>query len=194
MSADRSTVEKILSEAVAAVEGAGVSDDLKEVAFGKAVDLLSGTARPATTPADAGLGGGTGDAGSSDKLAKIAKRIGVDAKTVDYFFDPDEDDVLLVLPRSRLDSNKSDATREVALLYAAARQGGGYDETHTSVTNIRTTVDNMGARRLGNFSTHLKNIEGLSMRGSGQSREFKVTSHGFELAAALMKRIKGGGA
>ncbi|MDQ2969474.1 MAG: hypothetical protein M3R37_14325 [Actinomycetota bacterium] len=192
MTADRTTVEKILSEAQGAVEGAGISDELREVAFGKAVDMLGGTVVPAATAAaseQVDTGGGGGD----DLLAKIAKKLGVDAKTADFFFDSDADDVTLVVPRSKLNPKKSDATREVTLLYCAARQAGAYDATHTSVENIKTRVENMGVLDSSNFSTHLKNIEGLSVRGSGQSREFKVTSHGYEQAAKMMNRIKGGG-
>jgi hypothetical protein len=195
MAIDRNTVEKILSEARAAVEAAQIPEELQPVAFGKAVDLLGGTPVPAptiTTAEQTEQNGNGGPAGDS-RLDRIAKKLGVDAKTADYFFDPDGDDVTLAVPRSKLDSNKSTATREVALLYCAARQAGGYDDTHTSVAHVRSKVENMGVLDTANFATHLKNIEGLTVRGSGKDREFKVTSHGYEQATNLMNRIKGGG-
>jgi hypothetical protein len=188
MGADRDTVDRILAEAHAAIEAASIPDDVRPVAFGKAFDMLAGAAAStAATPEtdDTGLGTGT-------RLGRIAKKLNIDVKTAEYFFDPDEEDVTLAVPRSKLDSNKSTATRQVALLYCAARQAGGYDDTHTSVANVRSKVENMGVLDPGNFATHLKNIEGITVRGSGQSREFKVTSHGYEQAAKLMNQIKGG--
>jgi len=190
MTADRTMVERILSEAQAAVDSAGVADEFREVAFGKAVDMLGGTVVPATTLA-ASEQTNTGS-GSGDRLERITKKLGVDATTADFFFDPDEEDVTLAVPRSRLDPKRSEATKQVALLYCAARQAGGYDDSYTSTANIKAKVENMGVLDSGNFSTHLKDIEGLSVRGSRQNREFKVTSHGYEQAAKLMNRIKGG--
>jgi len=52
MTTDRSTVERILSEANAAVEAAKLPQNFRVVAFEKAVDLLGGGSKPAETPAD----------------------------------------------------------------------------------------------------------------------------------------------
>jgi hypothetical protein len=149
--------------------------------------------RPATTASGQTEQSENGGPSGDTRLDRIAKKLGVDTKTADYFFDPDGDDVTLAVSRSKLDSNKSTATKEVALLYCAARQAGGYDDTHTSVANVRAKVENMGVLDPPNFATHLKNIEGLTVRGSGKDRVFKVTSHGYEQATTLMNRIKGGG-
>jgi hypothetical protein len=51
MTTDRNTVETILSEARVAVEAADLPQNLRPIAFEKAVELLSGTG---TAPAPAG--------------------------------------------------------------------------------------------------------------------------------------------
>jgi hypothetical protein len=193
---DRATVDKILTEAREAVDAAEVPEDLRALAFEKAIDLLAGTVQ-AVNGAAAASGDETSRdgaaAGFDQRLVKIAQRLGVDVPKLAYVYDLDQDDVTLVVPRSKLHSTKAIATREVALLYAAARQAAGYDETHTRVTDIKSKVEDMGVLDAGNFASHVKKIEGMSVKGStAQSREFKVTQHGYEEAAEVIARVTGG--
>jgi hypothetical protein len=60
MATDRSTVERILSEASAAVEAAKLPQNLRPIAFEKAIDLLSGGAKVAETAGDSDEDSGTG--------------------------------------------------------------------------------------------------------------------------------------
>jgi hypothetical protein len=102
--------------------------------------------------------------------------------------------VALIVQRSKLASSKAKATREVALLYSAARQAAGYDETHTPIASIKTRVEDMGVLNEHNFASHVKNTDGLSQRGQTPStREYKVTQHGFEEAGKIINRVTGGG-
>jgi hypothetical protein len=192
---DRTNVERILTDAREAVAAAEVPEELRPLAFEKAVDLLAGStpAAPAQ-PAEAGVEV-NGDGGRTDqRLAKIAQRLGVEPSKLAYIFDPDTDDVALIVQRSKLASSKAKATREVALLYSAARQAAGYDETHTSIASIKTRVEDMGVLDENNFASHVKNTDGLSQRGQTPStREYKVTQHGFEEAGKIINRVTGGG-
>jgi hypothetical protein len=192
MTTDRTTVEKILSEAREAVDGAKIPEDLRSLAFGKAINLLAGDIAPAarkTKTQDSDQGVGNGD----DRVAKIAKRMNVDENKLAYIYDLDSDDVSLVAQRSKLSSSKAEATREVALLYSAARQAGGYDQTHTPIALIKTRVEDMGVVDVNNFASHVKKTDGLSQRGQTPStREYKVTQHGFEEAAKIINRVAGG--
>jgi hypothetical protein len=193
---NRTNVEKILTEAREAVDAAQIPDDLRALAFEKAVDLLAGNIQASNGSATATGGGTAGSStatGVDQRLAKIAQRLGVEVAKLAYVYDLDQDDVTLVVPRSKLDSTKAIATREVALLYAAARQAGGYDETHTNVTSIKSKVDDMGVLDAGNFASQVKTIDGMSVKGAtAQSREFKVTQHGYEEAAKVIARVTGG--
>jgi hypothetical protein len=195
---DQEAVKEVLTAALAAVKDAKVPADLRPLAFEKAIDLLAGTATPGPAP----------PAGSSQqhqptppdlsgdaRLAKIAQRTGTDTAKLAYVYDVDDDDVSVVIQRSKLSQSKAVATREIALLYAAARQAGGYDETHTSVSHIRQRVDDMGVLDEANFATAVKNVDGMTSKGSRQNREFKVTQHGYEEAGKLITRLTttGGG-
>lgn len=51
----------------------------------------------------------------------------------------------------------------------------------------------MGVYDTKNFATHMKSVVGLTMKGSGQSREFKVTNPGYEEAGKIVTRLTGGG-
>lgn len=196
--ADKETVEKILTQAREVVAAAEVPEALQPLAFEKAVDLLAGTPHaPAAPGASAnGAPADSGDGSSApvdQRLAKIAQRLGVEASKLAYVYDLDDDDVTLIMPRSKLDATKAIATREVALLYAVARQAGGYDATHTKVGDIKSKVDDMGVLDAGNFASQVKKIEGMSVKGAtAQSREFKVTQHGYEEAAKVITRLTGG--
>jgi hypothetical protein len=200
MAYDQQDVQKILASAHAAVEAAKVPKELQPLAFEKAIDLLAGSVAPASPAAasakakDDGSDGKTRDGVSGDeRLAKIAHRTGVDTSQLPYIYDLDDDDVTLVIQRSKLATSKAVATREVALLYCAARQAGGYDDTHTSVSLIRQRVDDMGVLNVGNFATYVREVDGMTGKGARQNREFKVTQHGYEEAGKLITRLTGGG-
>jgi hypothetical protein len=201
MAYDQEAVEKILSAARAAVAAAKVPKELQPLAFGKAVDLLAGSAAPSESrppsggkPKEDGSDGKTGDSGTEEeRLEKIARRTGVDLSKLAYIYDLDDDDVNLVIQRSKLATSKAVATREIALLYCSARQAGGYDETHTPVSSIRQRVDDMGVLDTANFSTSVRNVDGMTGKGTRQNREFKVTQHGYEEAGKLITRLTGGG-
>jgi hypothetical protein len=127
-----------------------------------------------------------------ERLNKIAQRTGADATKLPYVYDLDDDDVSVIVKRSKLGSGDSAATRELALLYCAARQAADYG-AQTSIELVRSRVEDMGVYDGPNFSKHIKGVDGLTVKGSGNARECKVTQHGFEEAGKLIARITGGG-
>lgn len=196
---DQDAVQKILASAHAAVQGAKIPKELQPLAFEKAIDLLAGPV-PATTSGGGGQQGGDSNGGrggdpltDDERLAKIAKRTGADASKLGYMYDLDDEDVNLVIQRSKLATSKAVATREIALLYCVARQAGGYDATHTAVSLIRQRVDDMGVLDESNFATSVREVDGMTGKGARQNREFKVTQHGYEEAGKLITRVTGGG-
>jgi hypothetical protein len=196
MAFDRKAVEAVLKEARAAVEGASVPAELREVAFAKAVDLLSGhVAATTTTSQDADARSGEGDSTKKftgdERLAKIAQKTGADVAKLPYVYDIDDDGVTMLIKRSQLSKSDAGATRELTLLFAAARQASGID-TLTKVELIRERVEDMGVYDSKNFSTDLKKISGITIKGTGNARELKVTQHAFEEAGKLIARITGG--
>ena len=195
---DKSAVQRILEEANEVVEASGVATELRSVAFERAVDLLAGTALRAPG-GDGGAGGagadarGGGAAVADGKAAVVAKKMHIDASKVQRVFDFEDDDVSLSIKRSVLAKDKAGATQELALLYAGARQAAGYDDSHTKVADIRSRVESMGVLDKSNFATHLTDkTDWFTHKGKGVSREFKVTSPGYEDAGKLVLKITGG--
>jgi hypothetical protein len=184
-------VADILRVALEAVRKASIPDKLEEVAFGRAVDLLSGGVSTAQ-PKGASSADGSGEHG--DRVAKIARRMAVEPGALAYIYDIEDDGVTLIVQRSKLSRDKANASREVALLYAAARQAGGFDEAYTPSTEIRQRVSDMGVLDPNNFGPKLAAMrDWFAIRGSGQKREFKVTQHGYEEAGKIVRRVVGGG-
>jgi len=188
---DKNGVQKILHDAQEAVEAAGIEKELRPVAFDKAVDFLAGTTARGLTDAGDGPEGGKGAVG--DKAAALAKKIHVDPDKVARVFEFEDEDVALTIKRSALSKDKAGATQELALLYAAARQAGGYDESHTKASEIRARADDMGVLDKGNFAAHLTSKKDwFTRKGDGTNREFKVTTTGYEEAGKIVVRITGG--
>ncbi len=125
MAANSTTAKELLQAAHKAVVDAGIPEPLQEVAFTKAFDLLAGN-KPATTPDG---GGKVLDSGSVDntftgdeRFAKIAQKTGADVNKLPYVYDIDDEGVSMLVKRSQLGNSDAAATRELALLVAAARQ------------------------------------------------------------------------
>jgi hypothetical protein len=91
MAFDQDAVVKILSAACAAVEAAKIPEDLRPLAFGKAIDLLAGSVAPSPPsgkPTEDRTGGNRGDGEADDeRLGKIARRTGVDVSKLGYIYD-----------------------------------------------------------------------------------------------------------
>jgi len=192
MALTQAAVEELLAAASAAVDAANIPEDLRPIAFTKALDMLAG----ATSAPAPGGGGGEGSdkvvLSDDERMNKIATKVGADATKLPYVYDLDEEDVAFSIQRSKLSSTDAAATREVALLYCAARQALGLD-TQTKIELIRTRVEDMGVYDGKNFSTHLKSITGVTVKGKDSAREYKVTAPGFEEAGKLITRLTGGG-
>lgn len=194
MAANSTTAKELLQAAHKAVVDAGIPEPLQEVAFTKAFDLLAGN-KPATTPDG---GGKVLDSGSVDntftgdeRFAKIAQKTGADVNKLPYVYDIDDEGVSMLVKRSQLGNSDAAATRELALLVAAARQAGGFD-TLTKIETIRERVEDMGVYDPKNFSTTVKGIPGVTIKGTGNTRELKVTQAAFEEAGKLLNRLTGG--
>lgn len=185
----REGVAGLLREAVRAVEEAGVPDDLRAAAFEHAFNAMLG--------ADAGCGGQPhvaepdASAGPSGEpsLQTMAKRLGLDPEMVRDVYYVDGDELGLSLAPSRFDPRKAAATKQIALLVAAGRQAGGWEEW-TPVRIIRETVRDYGRFDQANFATTIKNIgHAFNLRGRAQQVEVRVTRPGLEQAAQLIREL-----
>jgi hypothetical protein len=182
-----------LQDAVAAVEAAGVPEDLRPAAFSKVFEHIAGGGPSASQGRGARGGAEAGDIERGDAVGRIATRLGLEAEVVSRVFDVDDEGVHLTVPRSALDDSKRTAMREVARLISAARQAAGVDDEYTPLATIREACDDRGVLNSPNFAAAMQALDGDGMRfrGASGSREVKVNTAGYEKAADIVRRIAG---
>lgn len=176
-------VARVLREAERAVQEAAVSDDLRTIAFSKAVDLLAAaeTQSGATTAGDA--------EGVVDPLSRIAARLGVSRGRVRQIYRAADGKLELTLEAGALPLDKVTATKEIALLLAAGRQIA-YQEDATSVGVIADVCQEYQAYDPKSFLLTVTSLEKLfAIRGLGRDAEVKVRADGYVEAAALVRRL-----
>jgi len=189
-------VKDILSGAVKAVTDAKVPDDLKSVAFEKAVDLLAGPVAPAApsaaasaaAPAAAATSAAMAAAGSA--IDRLAARLRLPGEVIEAVYTENGDELEITVPPDRLAKSKSAGAREIALLVAAARQSGS-DEA-TTMDQIRRVVEDYDRYDQPNFAAALAPMKGTFLvSGPSRARTFKLTKPGWTAAAALVGRLGG---
>ncbi len=184
-------IEHVLREAAAAVAAADVPEDLRSVAFGKAVDLIVGVppAGDETTGKREAPDEETGS--SDDPLQKIATRFETDLELIDESFEVEDDEPKLTMSRSKLASSKKGATKQIALLVAAARQAAAIEQWTESKV-IRDVVEGYGRLNSPNFAVAISELDDdFSFSGTGQNRKVKVRRDGFKRAGGLIQSLQG---
>jgi hypothetical protein len=192
MTADE--VKQLMKDAVKAIEEANVPDDLRVTAFEKSFDALLGATEAKGVPAEleepAPPARRTAPT-AGPSLASIASRLGVDGELVDEIFYEDGDFLALALAPSRFDPRKAAATQQIALLLAAGRQAGGWEEW-TAVGVIREVCRDYGRFDVANFATTIKRMgDVFNFRGRARQLEVRVTRPGYEQAADLVRALGG---
>ena len=193
---DPSDVTNVLASAAKAVEDARVDSDLRSVAFQKAVDLIAGASAPpmrlqASAPALAAVAAGGSLAGSGGSpLERLTTRLRLSRDVVDAVYTENGDALAITVHPDKLAKAKSTATREIALLVAAAHQAGS-DEATTS-DQIRREAEQYDRYDGPNFASALVEMKGNFMiGGSPRAKTFKLTKPGWAAATALVARLGG---
>jgi hypothetical protein len=193
--ADTDQVVKVLKQALKAVNDSGVPAELRPAAFREAIRLLSSDFAPSgqdNGPAARieGAGGGGGGVGS---LATLAKKLGVSHDAIGEVYHVESGEIKLIVASTKLHSDKRAATRQIAVLVAAGRQGAGGDAGWTDSKVIREACDELGKLDSPNFANTLNSMgDVFSFQGRGQSRKVKVIRPGFERATALVTELTSG--
>jgi hypothetical protein len=186
-----------IERALRAVDAAKVPDDLREIAFSKALDSTLGIAKVDSVGRVRGENGdggeGAGTPPVTDRAAKIARKCKVAPESVAKVFEEDGDELHIIASRSKFAPSMKEAMQQVALLTAAARQAAGLDEDATPLTVIRARCEEVGVLNEGNFSRHMaERREGVRIKGQERRRELKVSNPGFEAAGRLISSLAGG--
>lgn len=184
-------VKSILADAVKAVTDAKVPDDLKSVAFEKAVGLLAARITPQTAALSA-----EGETASAvpisvgPQLDRLAARLGLSNDVVERVFAEGREGLQVNVRPERLSRGKSAGARELAMLVAALHQADSDDST--PVDEIRRVVEEYGRYDQPNFASSLAAMKGpFLVSGPSRARTFKLTRPGWQQAAALVKQLGG---
>jgi hypothetical protein len=163
--------------------------ELTETAFREVLrHLLSRTSAPAPGKPGAPRTEPTTDT----PLHRLAARLRIDPDALADVFDFDGGEARLHVPSSRISATKSQATRDIALLIAAARQGSGLDESWTSSNPIREALANYNRYDQSNFSANLRAAgDVLNIRGKASATEVRLTQPGWEAATTLIRALTG---
>lgn len=181
-------VVQTIREAIALIESTDVPDDLRPVAFTAAVGMLAGS--PPTERLS--LGGADADSAPTSLLGKVAKRLGLSDELLPYFYEEDQGDLRLVIRRDMLPNpnSRAAAMRDVGLLVLAGRQAAEFEEW-TRYETPRAECEELNVLDRANFAAELQTLD-VRVRGSGRSKEAKLTRHGFDRASELVQTMAQG--
>lgn len=188
-------LSKLMRNIVKAIDDAGVPDDLRVAAFEKAFEASVQPVAQSSSPNTGGpdLPQKTESPGPEEdrSIGAIARKLRVDHEVVDEIYFIDGEALGLAVSAARLDPAKSSATKQIALLIAAGRQTGGWEEW-THVGEIRNVARDYNRFDSANFATTIKSMSGaFGFRGRGRDVEVRVTRPGLEEAAELVRALGG---
>jgi hypothetical protein len=190
-------VHEVLVQALKEVDEANVPQELRAVAFGKAVDLVAANAGGTAEQSQQrrrDLGGSGHPATGDSAPDRIANRLQLDVAVVQDVFHYDDDRGLqIVINAKKLEASRSGGTKQLALLVAAGRQAAGLDEDDwTDVNEIRQVCQDYKKFDSGNFAKHIAGMKHeFNVRGSAQKRMIKVARPGWDAARELVERLAG---
>ncbi|MGH2806722.1 MAG: hypothetical protein ACRDKT_05545 [Actinomycetota bacterium] len=183
-------IMEVLRRAQAAVDDAGVANDLRPRAFTAAISLLVGDGPVAVLRQGLPLSGLPGAAVGEDSVfAKLATALRVDEAALPYIFEEEAGDLRLVIPRHLLPNpgSRAAAMRDVAQMIMAGRQLGGIADW-TPYERLRSEIAELGVLDSANFASEIQTLD-VRLQGGRRSREARLTRHGLDEAAALVRRV-----
>jgi hypothetical protein len=184
-------IKDALSAARLAVENAGLPEAWGDIAFGEVLRSLLGTQAVSAAPPVVAPGLGKPASGSTAGLGHLAARLGVSDSALADVFAVEDDNVSLYVASGKLPTTKSKATREVALLIVAARQGAGIDDSWTDVAHVRDALTQYNRYDASNFSKYLRDTgDVFNLRGK-PVQQLRLTRPGWEAAVELVKSLTG---
>ena len=169
--------------------------DLREIAFGKAFELLSGQAGPprsvAAPPIDQVKGGAAPEHGETAG-AKIGRKLGLTGDTIkEVFADDSQGGLEVVVGVGKLDQATAGATKQLAILVSGARQLSEKEEW-TASKEIRRVCVHYGRFDPANFAKTLRQMDdAFSFRGKAQQLQVRLHQRGIDRLKALIGSLTG---
>lgn len=187
---NRPTLVALLREAAATVSESEVPGEFAATAFSKAVDLLrADVARPSTESPTADITLRSDEPGSLERL-ETHGRLG--RETVERLYSVHDGFLRVIAPPSRLPTSKRAAMRDLIILTTFGRQVGGWDDSATSLAEVRSICESYGQRHFdGNNFTNALNDLGDYLRKipASDGLMVKLTPPGFDHARETAERL-----
>ena len=183
------TVETLLADAAALVDAADIPEDLRTVAFSKAVDLLAETSAiaPTSSPPSTPESSTTESSGWMVALKTATERNLVELEEV--FFANDDGEPLVGANPTHLGSNAAKRSRNAMLLLVGARQIGNVERT-TKSELLREECRRLGILDSPNFSVTLSNLKDwFNITGSRKSKVVLLKPRGREAFRDLLANL-----
>jgi hypothetical protein len=184
----------LLRTAAEIVERAELSPELKGAAFPHVLEVLthdpSSGKRPTNNPPMApAIDVASARAGS---VATIATALSLDAETLEAIYALNEGELEVIISSRKIAANRSEGTKELALLLVTGRQLGGWDQEGTSVELIRELARSYNTYQSNHFAETLKEMDdSIALVGPARSRRAKLLRPGHEAAKELIEKLAG---
>ena len=186
-SVDVEEVEKLIADAWAAVDKAGIADEVRGIAFERALDLLVGDSVQRGRKGSSNNDAGGGDAGSGqglhdtddDLASKVAAALHITVEQANDLCQFGDDYATADIPPTALTGSKKVQTQDIAVLETAVRtavnpEGAQWEQ-------VREVADDHGLAD-GNFSTNVRAAgeylkikdEVLTLRAAGRTKAKEI--------------------
>lgn len=192
-------LHEVLAAALQAVERANIPDDLREMAFAKAVDMAAVMHGAAPTPApklvpqqtaQQAENGSRVRADEDDRLGRLAGALDVSRDAIEHVYTEHDDELQLVVDPDTLGDTIKERAMNAALLLAAGRQLAGYDEAATPDTEIRKEIERIHLFDRSNYTAHMRAMSPwFNINGAGKSASFRMKPQGRSEAKKLAKEL-----
>jgi hypothetical protein len=153
--------------------------------------LVGGDSSPPSAPpttAPAAAGAPAADPSAAQALATRVKR---PVEELEDIYDFSADPVALIVSPGRLASAVARATEQIALLVVASRQADSND-AWTPTSHIRAVCQEYARFDSSNFAGTLTSLhEEFAFRGTGRSREVRLTRPGWDKVSKLLAELGG---
>lgn len=186
--------DELLRKSWEAVKAANLPEHVQGVALRLAAEHLVGalsvSARP-TAPARSAGPAGPGQLPAGGMIARLAQKLRLDQETVSHVFNQDGDALEIVVAHGKLEKKNSAATKQIAILVVAGRQGAGLEEW-TPASEVRKWCEQFKKLDSNNFASTLRQLEShFTFRGSSQARQLHTTAPGWDRATELVRQLGG---
>ena len=124
-------------------------------------------------------------------LDRVADRLHVDRAVVADVFDDSDGAIDVIVAPRKLDATKARATKQLALLVAAARQAADLEEW-TDVDEIRRLAEDYKKYDSANFASAIKEMQDdFRFKQVGRKITVKLGRPGWDRAAELVNKLAG---